>query len=115
MSDLSAALGIRIRELRKARNISQEELGFKASISAAHLGQIERGLKKPTVDTLGKIASALGISIQELFAFDAPTVPVKPSATLDKITAYLSAMTEEQQKDLFKVIKIFKRCRESES
>lgn len=114
MNDLTAALGIRIRELRKAGGMSQEELGFKASISAAHVGQIERGLKKPTVETLGKIASALDLSLQELFAFDAPVVPARTSAPLDKITAYAAVLTEEEQKDLLKVMKLFKRFRENE-
>lgn len=115
MSDLSAALGNRIRELRKARSISQEELGFKASISAAHIGQIERGLKKPTIETLGKIASALEMTLQELFTFDAPAETYgKTTTTLDKITAYAEILSEEQQKDLLKVIKLFKRFRDSE-
>lgn len=114
MNELSTALGRRVRELRRQRNISQEELGYKASISAAHLGQIERGLKKPTVETLGRIASALGISVSELFHFDAPLPDQLPSETLDKINAYLLSMSEEQQKDILKLIKTFKHFRDQE-
>ncbi|KAB4867635.1 helix-turn-helix transcriptional regulator, partial [Bacteroides thetaiotaomicron] len=56
MSDIAIQLGQRLRALRRERGISQEELSFKAGISAAHLGQIERAVKKPTVEPIGKLA-----------------------------------------------------------
>ena len=46
MTDISAAIGKRIRTFRNAQGISLEELSFKADLNAAHLGQIERGLRK---------------------------------------------------------------------
>jgi len=52
MSDIAMQLGQRIRDLRTERHMSQEELSFKAGISPAHLGQIERALKNPTIDTV---------------------------------------------------------------
>ena len=115
MSDLAVALGIRIREFRKKCCISQEELGYKASISTAHIGQIERGLKKPTIDTLGRIAAALGITLCELVDFDSPVTAHKPITTnIDKINFLLADMTEEQQKDILKIIRIFAKFPENE-
>lgn len=61
MTDAARKLGMRIRQLRNEKNMSQEELSFKAGISSAHLGQIERATKNPTIDTISKIASALNI------------------------------------------------------
>lgn len=113
MNELTAALSSRIRQLRHQKQVSQEELGYKASISAAHLGQIERGQKKPTVETLGRIASALDISVSELFQFDAPIPIQQPSETMDKINAYLLSMTEEQRRDILKIIKTFKHFKEN--
>ena len=49
MTDISAAIGKRIRTFRNAQGISLEELSFKADLNAAHLGQIERGLLNPTI------------------------------------------------------------------
>lgn len=46
MTDISAAIGKRIRTFRNAQGISLEELSFKADLNAAHLGQIERGLRR---------------------------------------------------------------------
>jgi len=48
------------------QSISQEELAFRANINPAYLGQIERGIKCPTVDTLCRIAGALNIVPAEL-------------------------------------------------
>ena len=66
MTDISAAIGKRIRTFRNAQGISLEELSFKADLNAAHLGQIERGLRNPTIETLNRIATALDISFYEL-------------------------------------------------
>lgn len=70
MSELNQRLGNRIRQLRRTSNLTQEQLAELADMNVTFLGQIERGAKSPTVDTLGKIADALQISLAELFAFD---------------------------------------------
>jgi transcriptional regulator with XRE-family HTH domain len=58
-------LGDRIRLLRGARR--QKELAAALDISQAHWSQIERGHKpNPTLDTLRRLASALGVSLAEL-------------------------------------------------
>ena len=84
MSDIAVQMGQRIRELRTDRQMNQEELAFKAGISPAHLGQIERATKNPTIDTISRIASALSVPITELFSDD--TAPVtSPNATIEKM------------------------------
>lgn len=107
MSEISTQLGQRIRELRTERQMSQEELAFKSQISPAHLGQIERGLKSPTVDTVSKIASALEVSVAELFT-KAPISPSAHNAVLEKINAQLISLEEDEQKDILRVIRIFR-------
>lgn len=106
MREIATALGLRIRELRNERHMSQEELAFKAGISAAHLGQIERALKNPTVDTVAKIAAAMGVSITMLFTEEQPNVN-QESPLVAKINAHLIDMTEEQQRDFLRIIRIF--------
>lgn len=59
----------KIRNLRKDKNITQEELAFKAGLNRAYIGYIERGERKPSVDTLAKIAKALSIKLFQLFQF----------------------------------------------
>lgn len=60
----------RIRRLRKQRDMSQEELALRAGINTVYFGQIERGQKCPTVDTLYKIAMGLEVPLPDLLRFD---------------------------------------------
>ena len=107
MSNIAKDLGLRIRQLRNEKHMSQEELAFKAGISPAHLGQIERAVKNPTIDTIGKIASALDVPVTELFSSDW-IAPVPQNLIIGKINAQLIDMSEEEQKDILRIIRIFR-------
>ena len=61
------SLGHRLRELRQDRALSQEQVANIADITAAYLGQVERGTKNITVHTLTKVCKALNISLAEFF------------------------------------------------
>jgi transcriptional regulator with XRE-family HTH domain len=61
-------IGEQIRELRRVRGLTQSELAEKSGLATNTLSLIERGLSSPTVSTLQKIASALGIDINNLFS-----------------------------------------------
>lgn len=58
--------GQRIRELRHALGLSQEELAERAGVHRTYVGMIERGEKNITLKSLAKIAKALGISMDFL-------------------------------------------------
>lgn len=60
-------LGKRIVAARKARNMSQEQLAASSEIDRSHMGFIEQGRRKPTLSTLHKITTSLGISLEQLF------------------------------------------------
>lgn len=59
--------GERVREIRKERGFSQEELAFKADLHRTYIGMIERAEKNITLMNIEKIANALEISIKDLF------------------------------------------------
>lgn len=67
---ISEAVADRIRYYRRSKDISQEALALKAGINVAYFGQVERGLKCPTIDVLNRIAKALGVPLPELLRFD---------------------------------------------
>lgn len=71
---ITQATARRIRSLRKQKEVSQEELALRAGINTVYYGQIERGQKCPTVDTLYKIAIALEIPLHDLLRFDSPPI-----------------------------------------
>ena len=60
-------VGRNIKRIRMAKEVSQEQLAFDASIDRSYLGGIERCDENPSVDTLEKIAAVLEIELAELF------------------------------------------------
>lgn len=67
--DFIINLGIRIRQLREKKNLSQQDLANDCSIPKAQIGRIERAKINTTVRTLIKIANALEIEPKELLNF----------------------------------------------
>ena len=61
-----SAIGSKIRELREAASLTQEDLAHEANISTSTLSRIERGNYQPRMDTLGKLAQALKVPVAEL-------------------------------------------------
>ena len=62
--------GQKIREVRKDKGFSQEELAHKADLHRTYIGMIERAEKNITLLNIEKIANALETSIKELFNED---------------------------------------------
>ncbi|MFG6326165.1 MAG: helix-turn-helix domain-containing protein [Lachnospiraceae bacterium] len=60
-------IGTNIRSSRKKRGITQEELANIADISTQHLCRIENGVRTPSLETVHRIADALGITTDALF------------------------------------------------
>ena len=59
-------VGTVIREVREKRGLSQEVVSGLADLGRTHLSAIERGVRKPTLDTLFKLADAMDIAPSEL-------------------------------------------------
>lgn len=59
--------GKNVREIRKKKGLSQEQLAFKSDLHRTYIGMIERAEKNITLLNIEKIANALDINITELF------------------------------------------------
>lgn len=96
------ALGARIKNKRLEKNLTQEQLAEKVDLSAVYIGQIERGERKMTIQTLVKLANVLETSIEELLS----------DSTKGNLNAKLNELLEVAKKldvsDLDKVINIIK-------
>ena len=68
-------LGIKIKALRKAKNLKQRELAKKLRMTSAQLCRIESSKNAPSIKTLARIAKALGLSLSELMDDDSPCQP----------------------------------------
>lgn len=64
----SKIVGEVISEFRKKKGLSQEVLSGLSDIGRTHLSAIERGERKPTLETLYKICVALDVKMSELVA-----------------------------------------------
>ena len=67
MSDIAKIIGQRIRNYRTQKGLSQEKLAELAGCHPTYIGQLERGEKNTTLESVEKIASAMDISLSELF------------------------------------------------
>ena len=63
-----ASLGESVRARRKRARWSQEKLAEKAGCTRNYIGDIERGEKKPTLESIAKIAKALKCRVRDLVA-----------------------------------------------
>jgi transcriptional regulator with XRE-family HTH domain len=63
---LGQALGINVRRLRKERGLSQEALADAVGLAPTYVGQIERGLRNPTLDVVERFADVLGAEALDL-------------------------------------------------
>ena len=64
---INKQLGYRIRYLRQNKGLSIEALALEAEINRNYLGDLERGMRNPTVVILNKIAKALDVDLSTLF------------------------------------------------
>jgi transcriptional regulator with XRE-family HTH domain len=65
--DVKRAFGARLRQLRKARKISQEAVALASGLDRSYLGRIERGEVNVSLVNIWRIAEALGATPAELF------------------------------------------------
>ena len=60
------SIGKNLRKYRKAKHLSQEELGEMTNLSGNYIGMLERGKKVPALETFIELANALGVSADTL-------------------------------------------------
>lgn len=72
--DVDRLVGWNFKRLRTTQELSQEEIALRlGTVDQAYISQLEAGERNPTARTLFKLATALGVSVGELF--ETATVP----------------------------------------
>jgi transcriptional regulator with XRE-family HTH domain len=66
--EIQARFGVRVRQLRTERSLSQEAFADKAGLHRTYIGSIERGEQNISLENIQKLAATLGVSLAELFA-----------------------------------------------
>ena len=99
-------IGRRIREERKRRNWTQEQLAEKIDAHLSFVGQLERGISKPSLSTLKKIADAFGIRAGDLFDETPPPARHLPS---NRLADLFRGYSDRQQEFLYKSFRVLAR------
>lgn len=63
---MAQSLGRNVRRFRKERGLSQEALADEVELAVTYVGQIERGLRNPTLDVVERLAKVLGVKPLDL-------------------------------------------------
>jgi transcriptional regulator with XRE-family HTH domain len=62
--------GKRLKQVRKSKNITQEDLSYRTEFELSQIGRIERGTVNTSISHVSAIAKALEVHPSELFMFD---------------------------------------------
>ena len=101
MSDIAKIIGQRIRNYRTQKGLSQEKLAELAACHPTYIGQLERGEKNATLESVEKIASAMDISLSELFDKLGKSGSNNIAA---KCYDLVASKNEAEQKQLYKML-----------
>lgn len=104
-------IGGKLKELRVAKNLTQEELADRAELSKGFISQLERDLTSPSIATLIDILQCLGTTIHAFFSEDAEEpVVFHDEDYFEKIDTELKSKTEwiipNAQKNLMEPIRL---------
>ena len=75
-------LGQRIREERTKYRLTQEQLAEDAEVNESYIGQVERGEKNPSLETVVSIANALGVTVDYLLQEE---IHVEPNSLINEL------------------------------
>lgn len=68
-TDVKRAFGERLRQLRRDRAVSQEDLAEAAGLDRTYVSSCERGKRNISIENIDRLARALGVPITELMRF----------------------------------------------
>jgi transcriptional regulator with XRE-family HTH domain len=83
-------LGQRLRALRKQRGLSQERLGHRSGLSGKFIGEVERGEKSISIDSLYHVSVALEVPLRHLTDVRPGKQAVVPSEEAERIFALVA-------------------------
>lgn len=60
---------MKLRSLRRSREMTQAELARRVGVSTPYVCEIEKGLKTPSLETARALAGVFGVSIEEILSY----------------------------------------------
>lgn len=108
----SFSYGKRLRQLRKERGLSQEQVALRADITTSYYGLLERGQANPSVALLEKICAVMNIQMSDIFA-ETNTNLLGIDAISMQILHQLSGKSTAEKETVLGIIKQIFKLRES--
>lgn len=103
MSEIAKSVGQRIRNYRNQLGLSQEKLAELSGCHPTYIGQIERGEKNATLESIEKISSALNIPLSKLFEKIGTAEEEGRNIPLE-CYEFLSAKTPKEQEQIYRIL-----------
>ncbi len=102
VSDIARVVGQRIRNIRVGLELSQEKLAELAGCHPTYIGQLERGEKNATLESIEKIAVALDVPLSRLFEKlggkrEGRDIPLE-------CYEFLSSKSKEEQEQMYRIL-----------
>lgn len=104
MENITKILGDRIRGFRRLKRLSQEQLAEKSSLHPTYIGQLERGEKNATVESIQKIAYGLEVPLEQLFENLSPKSHEAETYIPDKIMFVIENLSPAKQKVIYDLV-----------
>jgi len=96
VTNVRGQLGARLKQLRRARRFTQEQLAERAGLSYKFIGEVERGRGNPTLTTLLNLSDALGVGLGDLLGLEAgrPRLTTRQASLARDALASLESIVE---------------------
>ncbi|MBY9077987.1 helix-turn-helix transcriptional regulator [Paenibacillus sp. HN-1] len=110
MTKLRNSVGDRIRDIRKAKGLTQQQLAELSNLDDAYIGSVERGERNFSIDSLEKIVDALKVHPSELFQSYDKTNKLE-TAQREAIDEYAVAVSRLGVEEIERMKRIVKEIR----
>ncbi len=101
-TEIMKLFGQRVREARRRLGWTLEQASERADLSAKFLGEIERGMRRPSFESILALARALEVSPIAFFRFEGPRID--KAAVRGSIDAVLAGYTAEQLQRAYRIL-----------
>ena len=101
MKSLLKSVGRRVRSAREELQLTQEQLAERAGLHVSYVGQIERGLREPSLKSLFAVAKALNLQVAALLS----EAEEKEDGLLRELRRSVGALKPPQQREVLKIVR----------
>lgn len=102
MNEYKKLFGQNLKQLRKARKMTQEDLASVTGLSLQYISEVERGIANPKLETILRIAAGLRVPPTELFYLQ--DIPDSPSVRRRKLVSILTNLDEHAIDTIYKFL-----------